>query len=283
MQKIIFILSTFSMFQLHAKCNTDAIVYKKETGFGISIGGGIKTNFEESSSVNVPFSINNEPACFKKKSNLKIATETKDDFNSGKFVVTPTKVEFENVPDAHTKQYIFIEKMADPYQLKFYTMNFICSGEMPLSIEAATDNYLEIDLKSKASTSTSVTTVFATGAAAKNIGVNLNPKADEAFTFYRNLFQTKSNQNIDVECCNQKIPSIFSATSIETMSGIEKSIATSFSTVSKNVPNGCAKDFSEKMKNYLLENFQNNESLEPFDISKKWLKDDLTFKWKKKN
>ncbi len=151
MQKLVFLISTFSVFHLYAKCNTDAIIYKKETGFGISFGGNSKSNFEESSSINVPLSINNEPACFKKKSNLKIYTETKDDFSSGKFVVTPTSVEFENVPDAHTKQYVFIEKIAAPYQLKFYTMNFICSGEMPLSIEAATDNYLEIDLKSKAS------------------------------------------------------------------------------------------------------------------------------------
>jgi len=283
MQKLTLLLSIFTIFHLQAKCNTDAVVYKKETGFGISLGGGFKSSFEESSSVNVPFSINNEPACFKKKSNLKIFTETKDDFSSGKFVITPTSVEFENVPNAHTKQYIFIEKMSEPYQLKFYTMNFICSGEMPLSIEAATDNYLEIDLKSKAALNTSVTTVFATGAAAKNINNKVNSSADEAFNFYRKLFQTKSDQNPDTVCCNQKIPSIFSSTSIEAMSGIERSIATSFTTMAKNVPNGCSKDFSEKMQKYLIENYQQNESLEPFDISKKWFKDDLIFKWKKKN
>ena len=209
MQKLIILISVLFNSQLHAKCNTDAVVYKKETGFGISLGGGIKSSFEESSSVNVPFSLNDQPACFKKKSNLKIYTENKDDFSAGKFVVTPTIVEFENVPNAHTKQYIFIEKIAEPYQLKFYTMNFICAGEMPLSIEAATDNYLEIDLKSKAALNTSVTTVFATGAAAKNLNNKINPAADEAFNFYRTLFQAKSDQNPDTICCNQKIPSIF--------------------------------------------------------------------------
>lgn len=282
MKKSIIFLLVLSSFNVQAKCNTDAIVYKKETGFGISFGSSSKSSFDESSSINVPFSINNEPACFRKKSNLKISTETKEDFSQGKFVVTPTKVEYENVPDAHNKQYIFIEKIAEPYQLKFYTMNFICSGEMPLSIEAATDTYLEVDLKSK-SMNTSVTTVFATGEAAKNLYPKSNPKAEEAFSFYRKLFQTKSEQNVDVVCCNQKIPSVFSSTSIESMSGIEKSIATSFSTLSKNIPNGCSKDFSEKMQNYLIENYEKNESLEPFDISKKWFKDDLSFKWKKKN
>ena len=82
-------------------------------------------------------------------------------------------------------------------------MNFICAGEMPLSIEAATDNYLEIDLKSKAALNTFVTTVFATGAAAKNLNNKINPAADEAFNFYRTLFQAKSDQNPDTICCNQ--------------------------------------------------------------------------------
>lgn len=267
----------------HAKCITDAVVIKHQTGFGISFGsGGSKSSFNDGSSVNVPFSINGEAACFRKSSAFSIKTEEKKGSTIGKLTITPQKVEFENVPEAKTKQYFFADKSNDPLQTKFYSMSFICSGEIPLSIEATSDSYLEIDHKTREA-SVNVSTVFATGAAAENLKKrSFNYKADETFKFFADKYQFGSEKTADTVCCNQKIPSIFTSTSIESLTGVERAITSSFTTMGSKVPNGCSKDFEDKMKKYLIENYKENESLEPFDVSKKWFKDDLVLEWKNK-
>lgn len=84
----------------------------------------------------------------------------------------------------------------------------------------------------------------------------------------------------DKPCCTEyKIPSIFSDTSVSSLSGIQRAIASSFSTMGANVPNGCSNDFAETMKNYQLENYTANESLKDYKIKKKWFSDDLVFEW----
>jgi hypothetical protein len=280
--KLIIPILLFSL-NIHAKCVTDAVVYKHETGFGISFGGGGgKSSYNDSMSINVPLSINGEDACFRKKSSFNIKTEEKKDSTIGKLVISPASVEFENVPEAKVKHYIFADKSNDPFQTKFYSMSFVCSGEIPLSIDATSDSYLEVDRKTK-DASISVTTVFATGAAAENLKKGkVNNKAEEAFKFFSAKYQLDNDKKADVVCCNQKVPSILTMTSVESLTGVERAIASSFTTLGSQIPNGCSKSFEDKMKNYLIENYKSNESLEPFDVSKKWFKDVIVLEWKNK-
>lgn len=268
---------------IHSKCRTDAIVYKRQSGFGISISGdGASSNFNEKESVNVPLSINDEAACFFKKSKYQIQLEESDELNLS-FRISPLKAEFENIPEPSVKTYLFAEKSHDLSELKFYSMSFICSNEIPVSVEAFSESIRDLKLKNDAKNSSMrVSTVFATGAAAENLNRNRKDlKAEESFLWFSKKY-SEFGLAKNSDCCEMKIPSIFSSTSIETMTGIEQKIAKSFTTQASEFPNGCSKDFSLKMKNYLLENYKENESLKSFEIKTKFFSDDLILNLKNK-
>jgi|GEM_PF-1585392 len=272
------------MPSIHSKCRTDAIVYKRQSGFGISISkDGASSNFNEKESVNVPLSINDEAACFSKKSKYQIQLEESDELNLS-LRVSPLTAEFENIPEPSVKTYIFAEKSHDLSELKFYSMSFICSNEIPVSVEAFSESIRDLKLKNDAkNSSVRVSTVFATGAAAENLNRNRKDlKAEESFLWFSKKYSEFGTTDRNNDCCGMKIPSIFSSTSIESMTGIEQKIAKSFTSQANEFPNGCSKDFSSKMKNYLLENYKDNESLKTFEIKTKFFSDDLILNFKNK-
>ncbi|MEA9356913.1 hypothetical protein SHI21_11880 [Bacteriovorax sp. PP10] len=268
-----------------SKCMTNAIGIYHETGFGISFGGGSSSvDYGEKSVVNVPLSVDNKPACFIKQNAFKLKSEAKKDKDEkNSITVTPMKTEFENVPNASQKQYIFVEKDAEnSLKTKFHIMSFICAGELPLSIEATSDTYSKLALTSN-SANIKVSKVFATGKAAQNLKkVMPDLSVQETFDFFGKIYQEKTHKELmaDKPCCTEyRIPSIISDTSITSLSGVERAIASSFTTMGANVPNGCSKDFADSMKNYQLENYTANESLKDYQIKKKWFSDDLVFEW----
>ncbi|MDD4975960.1 MAG: hypothetical protein PHY93_16505 [Bacteriovorax sp.] len=123
--------------------------------------------------------------------------------------------------------------------------------------------------------------VFATGAAADNLSVGRRALSSQAtFDFFAKLYKEKTQRELDVNLSyGQKAPSIISDTSINTMTGIERDIASSFTTMGARIPNGCSKDFSTAMEQYLLENFEQNDSLKDYKVKTKWFSDDLVFEW----
>ncbi len=280
--KYLFLGLLFIGFKTQAACNTGAVEYKHQTGFGISFGsGGVKSNYSEGMSINVPLSVNGEPACFRKKNKFALKAENSAEKDQGKITISPMKLEFENVPESSARQYLFVEKNADRNQVKFHTMSFVCMGEIPLSIEATSDSYSKILLNSKV-ISTNFSTTFATGAAADNLKTGRMALSSQGtFDFFAKVYKEKSNKELESNlCCGQKVPSIISDSSINVMAGIERTIASSFTTMGARVPNGCSKDFSTVMNQYLLENFEQNDSLKDYSVKKKWFSDDIQFEWK---
>lgn len=284
---ILFLISTLITPAAYAKskCMTNAIGIYHETGFGISLGGGSSSvDYGEKSVVNVPLSVDNKPACFIKQNAFKLKSEAKKDKDEkNSITITPMKTEFENVPNASQKQYIFVEKNAEnSLKTKFHIMSFICAGELPLSIEATSDTYSKLVLTSN-SANIKVSSVFATGKAAQNLKKAMpDLSVQETFDFFGKIYQEKTHKELmaDKPCCTEyRIPSIISDTSITSLSGVERAIASSFTTMGTNIPNGCSKDFAESMKNYQLENYTANESLKDYQIKKKWFSDDLVFEW----
>jgi hypothetical protein len=166
---------------------------------------------------------------------------------------------------------------------KFHTMSFICAGELPLSIEATSDSVSKIIIDSN-SASVNVQKVFATGKAAQNLkkGKVIETSTQETFDFFNKMYLDRTHRELmaDKPCCTDyRIPSIISDLSIKSLAGAERAIASSFTTMAANVPNGCSKDFAETMKNYQLENYSTNESLQSYTVKKKWFLDDLVFEW----
>jgi hypothetical protein len=151
-------------------------------------------------------------------------------------------------------------------------MSFICSGDVPLSVEAVSDRYLDVMVKSNQA-EVNVTHVFATGAAAENLnagkkGISNN---QETFDFYSKLYEKKAEHSLeDAPKCDYNIPSIISETSIQVLSKVHREIASSYTTMGAKVVNGCTKDFSEIMKDYLFENYKQNETLSSFKLKKKF-------------
>ena len=274
-----FFLATIDAF---AACNTGAIVYKRESGFSLSFGtGSSKTEAGDATSINVPLTINNQQACFRKKSAFTLKAENSKDIDKGTIRISPLNVEFENVPDPSTKQYLFVEKSADRMQTKFHLMSFICTGEIPLSVEAVSDSYSKL-ISSSNSVNVNFHQVFATGRAADIISQNgMVISSQETFDFFGKVYKDQTQKELDIPpCCGQKVPSILSDLSINALSGVERKIASSFTTLGARVPNGCSKEFSSAMSNYLLDNYEKNDSLKDYKVKKIWFSNDLSFEWK---
>ena len=255
---------------------------RHESGFGISFGGGgSNSSFKDENTINIPLSINNQQACFKKKSKFTLKAENAQDLDKGSITITPMKTDFENSPEPSVKQYLFVEKSDNKLETKFHTMSFVCSGEIPLSIEATSDSYLKIFSQSN-SVNVQVRNVFATGVAAENLNRGRYPlSSQETFDFFAKVYKEKTKREIDgPDCCTQKVPSVISDTSIKSLSAIERAVTSNFTTMGAKVPNGCSKDFSESMKQYLLENYERNDSLKDYKVKKKWFSEDLSFEWK---
>lgn len=282
--KTLFILSSlFISTSIWAKCNTGAIGVYHQTGFGISFGGGGSSSGSFDKNVtNVPLTINGELACFKKTSKFDIKGESKKGGEQkNKMVLTKMKLEYENIPNPHFRQYIFIENDSNPLLRKIHQMSFVCSGEIPLSIEATSDHVLKV-LSDNSSASVNVSHVFATGAAADNLKkTNFKLSTQPTFDFFKQLYKEKTTKEMaSAACCNDaRIPSILSDTSIRALAGVERTVASSFTTMGAEVPNGCSADFIKTMNNYLLENYKENESLTDYKISEKWFSSDLVFEW----
>lgn len=282
--KTLFIISSILFSNtLLAKCNTRAIGVIHESGFGISFGGGGSSagSFDKNVT-NVPLTINGELACFKKTSKFDIKGESKKDGEQkNKMVITPMKLEYENIPNPHFRQYIFIENDSNPLLRKIHQMSFVCTGEIPLSIEATSDHVLKV-LSDTSSASVNVSHVFATGAAADNLKrANFKLSTQPTFDFFGKIYKDKTAKEVAaMDCCNDvRVPSILNSTSINSLAGVERSIASNFTTMGAEVPNGCSADFIKTMNNYLLENYKENESLKDYKISEKWFSSDLVFEW----
>ncbi len=273
---VLFILPTLS----HARCNSNAIGVIHQSGFGISFGGGESSaGSYDKNTINVPLTIDGKQACFKKKTSYKIESKEKN-----KMVISPMELDFENIPAPHFKQYIFVQKKPDSLQTKIITMNFVCSGEIPLSTEAMTNSLFSIKASQEMEVNTSST--FASGVAAQNLGYRykLNDQNNEALSFFAELYQAKKKKTeeelaIKPDCTEVSIPSLISQSNTEILGAVKKGITSEFSTLPKDAPNGCSQEFSNEMKNYLFENYVDNESLKDFKIKKKWFSKDLIFEW----
>lgn len=257
----------------------------RESGFGISFGGGgNKASFQDKNTVNVPITINGQQACFKKATTFTMKSEKKKEKPEESIItLNPMKTEFENIPAPHQKQYIFVEKNDNKLLTKFHVMNFVCSGETPLSIEATSDSVIKIEVASN-KTDVVVNTSFATGAAAENLnrGRKGVTYSQETFDFFTKIYKEKTQRELSREkpCCTEyNAPSILTDTSIRAFTGVERAIASSFTTMNSDVPNGCSNDFAETMKNYQFENYESNESLKDYKVKKKWFSDSLIFEW----
>lgn len=259
-----------------ARCNGGAIIMEHKTGFGIT---GASSNSSDQQSINVPIG---NGGCFKKKTNFALKVEDNGKKSEGKVVISPMSVEFTDVPAAHFKQYLYVERNPDISKVRFHTMAFICSGNIPLSIEAHSDMYAKIKQNSNQGSSFEINTVFATGKAAENLRKQNPVKSSQpTFDVFLSLFRQKTNRDLeDMPQKSRNVPNMIMASTIDSMGEIERQITDGFTTMGSRVINGCSQTFTETMAPYLIENFRSNPSLSTFKVNKKLMSNTITIEWK---
>lgn len=267
----IFILLSFLAFSLSAfaRCDQSALVIRRGTSIGFSTGSRGNSNFNQNLTVNIPMQFNGRSACYHQQSSLGVTTKRVRRGHSVEYEITPMRASFENVPDAHHQQYLFMEYGSDGKASKVYMMSFLCSGETPLGSETFSD-FLSL-IPDGSRSSVQVSTVFATGAAARNLQQDrpddrARPVYEKFHSLYRNLQGEESSS--DCAACRDRvfIPSVIATTSINSYSDIDRNLYASFYSRTQSSLNGCAADFRERMQAYRIENLLRTNPLPGIQI-----------------
>lgn len=279
MKPIVLFLMFFFSFQILAgDCNPDAIIYRSSSGFGISIGGG-GSSFSGGGkrSVNLPIKTANGWGCYKKHSSFYVEVEKNDKGLVQKFTVSPMEVSFENVPDARAIQYVYFDDNQEfQFKNRFTLSSFICSGEKLLSIENKQFTLLDLMIKD-VNPEVSTSSVFATGAAAKNLEsshVSTEHNVFYALALKHGFVPDKSCR----DCEKVDVPSVLATSQAKSLADISATLTDIYTTMPNDLAiNPCQKNFEESLKAYRLENFELNDSLKPLKVKKKTFSKKLVF------
>lgn len=217
-------------------CTPGAIIYKKESSGMFSTKG---SKYQEDLNVSVPVQIRGQWGCYQRKDAINL--EKKKKKTSMEVEITPLKVDFENVADAHVGQYVHIDGN------QIYLVSFICSGENMIGHSSYYDAFLNVPIK--AEQNFKVGSVFATGMAARNLESSY-AKKEQAMEKFADLYHVK-DQAVQPEDCF--IPAIISTSSIDMHLNIQRQIESSFKSRNNSVVNGCSNGFKEKMKDFKIE------------------------------
>jgi hypothetical protein len=276
---VLFLLPTLSW----GFCLKGGTMISHNSGFGISTDeNGSSSNSSDNLVVNVPLTIDGKEGCFKKKNSFSLQAEDTKKKSEGKVIIKPMSVDFKNVPQPHFKQYLFVEKASEISKVKFHTMAFVCSGSMPLSIEAHSDLYAK--LMERRGDSTTVSFTIATGRAAEEINkrqAKNRPSHQATFDTFLQAYRDKTQKDLeDAPIRSGYAPSIFMSSTIDSLSALERKIAGGFTTMGAKVVNGCSSEFSEAMKSYQVENASSNPTLKSFKVGKKSFSGAIVIEWK---
>lgn len=249
---ILFSLLFASTTQVWASCQSDAIVYRRDTSFSISLGGKKSgSQFSTQSTMNLPVFIDGRPACFKKTDAVSFEVQKSKKQNSIKFLMTPVIAEFENVPNGRVVQYFDFQHHGG-YSSEVHVLTYICSGEIPLSKESYSDTILGLSMNSQGQTMRS-SNVFATGAAARNLQQH-RPVSNKTERHFSRLFAL-NNHGVSVESApgNIFIPTVISDLSIQGSGAVDRRLYSTFDSQHRSSFNGCSEEFKQLMSPYLLD------------------------------
>lgn len=269
-------LSSFSVTA--GDCNPDAIIYRSSSGFGISIGGG-KSGLSSSSkrTVNLPVKTSEGWGCYKKHSSFQVEVEKNNKGLIEKFTVSPLDVSFENVPEARAVQYVYFENNQEfQFKNRFTLSSFICSGEKLLSIENKQFTLLDLMIKD-VNPEVSTSTIFATGAAAKNL--ESSQASTEHNVFYALALKHGFVPDSSCRDCEKiDVPAVLASSQAKSLADISATLTDLYSTIPNNISiNPCQKNFEDALLPYRIENFENNESLKSLNVKKKSFSKKLVF------
>ncbi len=251
MKRFSLISALFISLSVQASCQNDQIGYVRESGFSLSIGGkGSQSSYNEKKTVNMPVFIQGRPACYKQKGEMALEFKSNKKNESVKLEISPLQVEFENVPDARVLQYLDVEGRSAS-ELKIHLLTFICSGEIPLGQESYSDTLNGIRF-TRNSVNVSTQSVFATGAAARNL--QRVPKRNPTIEHFSRLYSLRNPERLPLmeNRANVFIPTLIASNSIASTSPVERRIYSDFVSRGLGNLNGCSEDFRITMESSLI-------------------------------
>lgn len=258
-------------------CNPNAIIYSSGTSIGISIGGsGGSFGSAEKSSINMPIETKNGFGCYKKQSGLSVEVEKNEKGLIQEITISPLKAKFENLSNARAVQYLYYDENKELAYKSRYTLSaFICVEDKLVSVENRRFTLIDLLTESK-NNQFSVSTTFATGEAAKNLGANKAPSTEHTL-FYALALQKGFKPKSGCTSCDEiRVPSLFHDSQTKTLGEIAVSLSDYYSSLDQNLPfNPCDAEFEKSLQEYRIENFQQNESLKSLKVKKKWFSDKI--------
>lgn len=271
------LLTLFSSRAFAGDCNPNAIIYSSGTSIGISIGGsGSSFGGREKSTINMPIETKNGLGCYKKQSGLAVEVEKNEKGLIQEITISPLKAKFENLSNARAVQYLYYDENQELAYKSRYTLSaFICVEDKLVSVENRRFTLIDLLTESK-NNHISISTSFATGEAAKNLGANKTPSTEHTL-FYALALQKGFKPNSRCTSCEEiKVPSLFHDSQTKTLGEIAVSLSDYYSSMDQNLPfNPCDAEFEKSLQDYRIENFQQNESLKSLKVKKKWFSDKL--------
>lgn len=154
------ILLLFLTISTSFACLNDAIVIRRRTG--ISIGSNGNHSGSASHSVNIPVNFNGKWGCWEQQGGLGFDVKPK----SRSMTVVVPKSKFQDLP-GRTTSYAFIKKGENDL-VEIDIATFVCVGNNVVAAETYEGDILKAQMLQ--SLSAEVSTTFATGAAAANLG-----------------------------------------------------------------------------------------------------------------
>lgn len=258
-------------------CNPNAIIYTSGTSIGISLGGNKGSfNGSEQSSVNLPIETKNGFGCYKKESGITVEVEKNKKGLIQEITLSPLKAKFENLPNARAVQYLYYDENQELTYKSRYTLSaFICVEDKLVSIENRRFTLIDLLTESQKNNVT-ISTSFATGEAAKNLGA-AKVTSTEHTLFYALALQKGFKPKANCSSCEDiRVPAIFRDSQTRTLGEIAVSLSDYYSSLDQNLPfNPCDAEFEKLLQDYRIENFQQNESLKSLKVKKKWFSDKL--------
>lgn len=238
-----------------SKCQTDAIVYERSTGFNLDLNSdGSGFSYDGKMTVNIPMVINGEEACYHQKNGIGIKTEKVKERELVQYEITPMFADFENVPDAKIYQYLNIDfevNKASSLQM----VSFLCSGETPIGGDAFIDSLKKIYLNKEPGASVNGRQIIAIGAPAQNIERDVTRKVRQtAFKRFLEIYEDRGGEEIATSEANITIPSVITEFSLSSTTSVDRKLYSAFYSRTGSMVNGCSSAFRETMKDLLIEN-----------------------------
>lgn len=264
-------------------CNPNAIIYRSGTSNGISFGGNEGGfNGSNQSSINMPVETKQGWGCYKKQSGISVEIEKNDSGVLQEIIISPMQASFENLPNARVSQYLYYDENPEMLYKSRYTISaFICVEDKLVSIENRRFTLIDLLTQSQKN-QVHISTSFATGEAAKNLGAKAASSTEHTL-FYALALQKGFKPSAKCTNCEDiRVPSLFHDSQTKTLGDIAVSLSDYYSTLDQKLPfNPCDSEFEKLLLDYRVENYKQNESLQSLVVKKKWFSDKLILKPKK--